>query len=251
MKGTLLYISLSLLVCLTACFDLGSSSTESNPSTYLETLDIEGFALIRSWNNEVTLGTDDESASVNNRPSMKVRFEYDFLIGKHEVTCGEMGLDCADSLPATNVTYFDAVLYANKLSKSMGFDTAYTYTNATFDDNGACVGLKDLNFLTSVNAFRLPTEAEWSYAAKQSFEPQKSWNANNSNYKLQLVCSSYISADGLCDMAGNAKEWVEDALVKFTSTTVLNFFGVQGGSLLDERVVKGGSFRDDPSDMKV
>ena len=251
MKGTLLYISLSLLVCLTACFDLGSSSTESNPSTYLETLDIEGFALIRSWNNEVTLGTDDESASVNNRPSMKVRFEYDFLIGKHEVTCGEMGLDCADSLPATNVTYFDAVLYANKLSKSMGFDTAYTYTNATFDDNGACVGLKDLNFLTSVNAFRLPTEAEWSYAAKQSFEPQKSWNANNSNYKLQLVCSSYISADGLCDMAGNAKEWVEDALVKFTSTTVLNFFGVQGGSLLDERVVKGGSFRDDPSEMKV
>lgn len=44
-----------------------------------------------------------------------------------------MGKDCDDSLPAVNVTYYDAILYANRRSVEAGFDTAYTYTGATFD----------------------------------------------------------------------------------------------------------------------
>ena len=40
-------------------------------------------------------------------------------------------LDCeGDSLPATNLTYYDAVLYANERSKAEGFDTAYTYAGS-------------------------------------------------------------------------------------------------------------------------
>lgn len=241
-----------LFFCL---WGVGCSNSESLSSSQensmQDVLAQKGFVLVQASGNPVTLGTDDESASVKDRPSMVANFDYDFWIGKHEVTCGEMGLDCDDSLPATDVTYFDAVLYANKLSKAEGFDTAYTYSKATFDENGACTGLEDLLFWSSKEAFRLPTEAEWSYVANQGWNPDDSWNSNNSNFKLHKVCSSYVDELGLCDMAGNAKEWVEDALVPFVSMEILDYIGVQGNSLLDERVVKGGSYRDGPSDMKI
>ena len=85
----------------------------------------DGFALIRSSGKFVELGTNSKSAKANERPEMDVKFGYDFQLGLHEVTCsefnallggkkGKLTLDCAkDSLPAVNVTYYDAVLFAN------------------------------------------------------------------------------------------------------------------------------------------
>ena len=238
-------------LCLCCCSNSDSVYSAHDDSGLQEYFAQKGYALVRAKGKAVTLGTDDESASVKDRPTMVASFDYDFWIDKHEVTCGEMELDCEDSLPATDVTYFDAVLYANKLSVAEGFDTAYSYTMATFDETGACTGLEDLVFMPSKAAYRLPTEAEWAYAASQGWNPDDSWNSLSSDYKLHKVCSSYVDNLGLCDMAGNAKEWVEDALVPFISMEVLDFIGVQGNSLLDERVVKGGSFRDTPSEMQI
>ena len=248
-----LSIAVAFLCALNLCCCSNSDSiyAANEDAKLREYLTEKGFAFIHAKGNSVTLGTDDETASVKDRPTMVASFDYDFWLDAHEVTCGEMELDCGDSLPATDVTYFDAVLYANKVSKAEGFDTAYTYTKAVFDDKGACTGLEDLVFDASRVAFRLPTEAEWSYAASQGWNPDDSWNSLSSDYKLHKVCSSHVDKLGLCDMAGNAKEWVEDALVPLISMEVLDYIGVQGNNLLDERVVKGGSYRDAPSEMLV
>ena len=78
----------------------------------------------------------DNGTENQNEFSLKVKLSYDYLIGKHEVTCGEYksitdtSLTCEnDSLPITNVSYIDAILYANAKSKAEGFDTAYSYTS--------------------------------------------------------------------------------------------------------------------------
>jgi len=244
-------LALMALLLVVACSNSESIYSSHEDPRNRESLVKNDLVFFQATGNSVTLGTDDESASVKDRPSMVSTFDHDFWMGKHEVTCGEMELDCDDSLPATDVTYFDAVLYANKLSKAEGFDTAYTYTKATFDENGACIGLDDLLFWSFKEAFRLPTEAEWVYVANQGWNPEKSWNASNADYKVHKICSSYVDDQGVCDMAGNAKEWVEDALVPFISMEMVDFLGVKGNSLLDERVVKGGSFRDSPSEMAV
>ena len=250
MKKLFCLFILFLFLGLEACSNSESAAATQKEPDYLESLALNDFALIRSKGNSVVLGTDDTSASVKDRPSMVASFDYDYLIGKHEVTCGEMALDCSDSLPATNVTFFDAVLYANKLSSLNGLDTAYTYTKASFDEEGSCVALEGLVFHSEKNAFRLPTEAEWIYAAQKDWNPAKSWNSKNSGFELHPVCSMK-NADSICDMAGNAMEWVGDLLVTFQAKGVANFVGGMAVGGVEERVLKGGSFRNEPLAMHL
>ena len=195
----------------------------------------------------VLLGTDDVNASKKDRPAMGVSFDYDFYIGRHEVTCGEMGLACERSMPATNVTYYDAILYANALSVKKGYDTAYTYTDAVFDDGGSCIELVGLAFDPQKEAFRLPTEAEWTFTAAQDWNASRSWNSENSNYKAHEVCTAGKDKNGICDMAGNVMEWVNDKLSDLYDTVYINFVGRREVVNLEEIVIKGGSFRNSPS----
>ena len=235
------------------CFSLllwnGCSNSQSCDG--FEVLDLptmcpsEGNCLVKmeASGKSVTLGTNNENANKNDRPSMTVSFDYDFYIGKHEVTCREMELSCASNLPATNVTYYDAILYANSLSKKHGYDTAYTYTKTEFDSQGSCIGMEGLAFDPAKEAYRLPTEAEWVFAATRDWAPSKSWNSGNSNYKVHPVCSAGLSRYGLCDMAGNVVEWVNDRLSPLHDTEYVDFIGRQEIANLEEIVIKGGSFR--------
>ncbi len=248
-KVACLFLFLLALMDLGACSD-SDSSMGSDVSDYEDLLSGEDFTLIRSKGKEVTLGTDKSSASIKDRPSMKVAFDYDFFIGNHEVTCAEMGRDCGDSLPVVDITYFDAVLYANKRSIADNLDTFYTYTNAKFDSEGNCVGLDSLEAHYDRDAYRLPTEAEWVYVASLDWNPSKSWHSGNSKYVPHKVCSAYVSAEGICDMAGNVMEWVNDQLVPFSSQPLRNYVGGTSGGL-DERVVKGGNFRNDSELMTL
>ena len=213
---------------------------------------LAGMLRIKAVGETVLLGTNEVTAKVNERPSMKARFDYDFSMGRTEVTCAEfndlmtakgLSLSCEASVPATNITYYDAVLFANERSKSEGFDTAYTYSRAVFDSEGRCTNLEGFAYRPEEDAYRLPTEAEWILVAKANWNVSGAWTSENSDYKLHPVCEKADSSSQVCDIAGNAMEWVNDWLGKFRDTTVTNFVGAPDGGALGQRIVKGGSYR--------
>ena len=266
MKNVRLFAFLSILfflpalLALAACSNVTSSEHDSPYET--EMLDSLEFVHFIDGNKVVTLGSEDAQAKSNEKPSMRVSLDYDFFIGKHEVTCADYlkfmskkieGLYCEEGkedFPVVEVSYFDAVLFANELSKSQGKDTAYTYTEASFDNNG-CIGLFNLKFDPTVDAYRLPTEAEWVYAAGFGWDAEKAWTSLNSENSLHAVCTAAKNVAGLCDMAGNAMEWVNDWLGSFVDTSVTNYVGTPDGGALGERVLKGGSYRQEPSVLNV
>ena len=213
---------------------------------------LAGMLRIKAVGETVLLGTNEVTAKVNERPSMKARFDYDFSMGRTEVTCAEfndlmtakgLSLSCDASVPATNITYYDAVLFANERSKSEGFDTAYTYSRAVFDSEGHCTNLEGFAYRPEEDAYRLPTEAEWILVAKANWNVSGAWTSENSDYKLHPVCEKADSSSQVCDIAGSAMEWVNDWLGKFRDTTVTNFVGAPDGGALGQRIVKGGSYR--------
>lgn len=247
-----------LLFSLLSCGDDGSSSVSLEDPLALEKH--EGMVFVESRGMSVILGSNDENANVKESPEMTVKLDYSFFMDRHEVTCKSYNelvekkrrRECdGDSLPVTNVTYYDAVLFANARSKAKNLDTAYTYSSAEFDLSGNCILLENLDYHPERASYRLPSEAEWVFAARRGWNVKAGWNGENSDTRLHKVCEKSVNDFGLCDMEGNAKEWTGDWLGYFKDSVLTNFMGASDGGNLGERVVKGGSFRDAPGAIKI
>lgn len=236
MKPSAIAFLASLLVC---CSDSGTSSNDSN-----------NYFVNEDKNHSGMMHVTAKGASTQMGSKLTVHFSYDFSIDKHEVTCKDYTklikkTNCDNpELPITNVTFFDAVLFANQKSKDEKLDTAYSYTSATFDSEGHCTDLIGYAFHADRDAYRLPTEAEWTLIATKNWNPQKGWNASNSNYKLHKPCTAN-SGEDFCDLAGNAMEWVNDWKSVLLDTTITNYAGAPDGGNIGERVLKGGSYRNE------
>lgn len=202
----------------------------------------------------VLLGSNESEAIANEKPQMKVKLDYGYSLDIHEVTCGDYvsmtekdgrktGVFCdTDSLPVVDVSFYDAVLYANARSKAEGFDTVYSYVDRAFSRIHQCIELTGLTFNPTVDGYRLPTEAEWIFAASRNWNPENSWNISNSNGRLHEVCSRKPDEWGFCDLAGNALEWVNDWFGILKDSTVVNYGGGAVPDELDQKVVKGGHY---------
>lgn len=223
----------------------------------------EGMLRVQPMGASIFLGSDDERAKASEKPRMKVTLDYDFSLGVHEFSCADYelasqmddgllaDLECvAGNVPKVNVSYYDAVLIANAYGKAKGFDTAYTYLNRLFDQNGKCAYLEGLTFHPEVEGFRLPTEAEWVLAATVAWNPEQSWNAANSGIVRREICD-FVDSVGFCDLAGNVLELTNDWLGNLRDTAVTNYAGAPVGNSLLEKVVKGGSIIQPASDMTL
>jgi len=116
--------------------------------------------------------------------------------------------------PVDNVTWFDAVLYCNALSKLSNLDTCYSYTQDGAID-AACDFTK--------KGYRLPTEAEWEYACRGGTTTVYWWG-NDSNglgacvftppygaiSSTNTVASLRPNGYGLYDVDGNGWKWCND-----------------------------------------
>ncbi|PSJ71396.1 sulfatase-modifying factor protein, partial [Sphingobacteriales bacterium UPWRP_1] len=163
-------------------------------------------------------------------------------------------------LPVINVTWYDAVEYCNWLSKQQGLTLAYTINGGNVSCNWSASG------------YRLPTEAEWEYAAREGGKKVRFGNGQNilrtteanfdakADYKQLYsevgeyrgktvpVDSFKPNALGLYNMSGNVWEWCWDWFGNYQNSPQANPRGAAGGSL---RVLRGGSWRINPQSCRV
>ena len=200
-----------------------------------------------------------------------------FEIGRYEVTFAEYDLFCEatkrekpddenwgrNNRPIINVRWEDAVAYCDWLSVQHGFQPVYN--NIKRDGSP----LLDWN----ANGYRLPTEAEWEYAARGggkkvrfgngkdianpveiNFNGSKNYQQKYSivgEYRAKTVPVGSLkspNALGLHDMSGNVLEWCWDYYAKYSGKPESN---PQGPSYGVNRVYRGGSWLYDPIDVRV
>ncbi len=181
-----------------------------------------------------------------------LRVEKPFHIGETEITYWQYNVfaraekhhieppswEFAGDNPAVFVNWYDAAFYCNWLSKRHGKNTVfYTLTNPRYGLWGIDY---DVEINTAANGYRLPTEAEWEFAARggiatQGFEysgdsvlDSVGWYGDNSNNRTRAVKQKKRNELGLYDMSGNVWEWCED------------WYDEKGSS----RVIRGGSWDD-------
>ena len=172
---------------------------------------------------EMEYPEDDE------KPAHQITLTNDYYIGKYEVTQAlwqaVMGSNPSnfkgDDLPVETVSWDDCQKFIIKLNRITG------------------------------KKFRLPTEAEWEYAArggKKSSGYQYSgsnnlsdvaWYTDNSGSKTHAVGSKQANELGIYDMTGNVWEWCQDWYGRYDSSSQVNPTGANSGSY---RVYRGGSW---------
>lgn len=97
------------------------------------------------------------------------------------------------------INWFDAIAFRNAKSRAEGLQPAYI-----IDGNG-------IHWDRRANGYRLPTEAEWEYAASQSTPAGRAdWSADNSGASTHPVGVSVPDALGIYDLHGNVDEWCWD-----------------------------------------
>jgi len=163
-------------------------------------------------------------------------------------TKGDLRNNSERNHPVIHVSWYDAVSYCNWLSEKEGLQKAYIGTG----NNIKC----DFNS----NGYRLPTEAEWEFAAiggnqSEGYKYSGSsdidvvaWYRSNSGSKTHAVGTKQPNELGIYDMSGNVWEWCWDWYGDYGSGNQNDPKGANSGSV---RVVRGGAYLGFPGICRV
>ncbi|MEO6038241.1 MAG: SUMF1/EgtB/PvdO family nonheme iron enzyme, partial [Saprospiraceae bacterium] len=165
--------------------------------------------------------------------------------------------------PVVYVNWYDAVEYANWLSGKLGLAPAYSIdalTKDTSNQSSYDTYKWTVKPKPGANGYRLPTEAEWEYAATNRGADQfiyagdsilntVGWYGENSSNRTHAVKTKTANGLRLFDLSGNVWEWCWDWYAdEYPSEAQKNPTGPPEGSL---RVLRGGSWRYDAVSARV
>ena len=231
-----------------------------------------------------TRGSDDTVNYWNSYPAHQVTLTSGFYMGKYQVTqeqweavmgnnpssfraggggAGQVtGLDTS-RFPVERVSWYDVIVFANRLSKQAGLTPVYeigcasngewtTYTSrwGSVPTSGDA-RWNNVRMVEGSTGYRLPTEAQWEFACRAgTITP---WNTGTSittseaNFDGVLGRTTEVgdfepNAWGLYDMHGNVWEWVWDWFGAYSSEAQTDPVGVSSGSF---RVFRGGGWHHD------
>jgi formylglycine-generating enzyme required for sulfatase activity len=244
----------------------------------------EGFVYIPS--GIFQMGDSFSEGMSDERPVHSVTLNS-FYMGKYEVTQGKWSqympaedwssFGTGDSYPAYGVSWYKIIKYCNLRSMAEGLTPVYTINSSTDPVDWGTVPTSSNSTWNaaicnwSASGYRLPTEAEWEYAARgglsgQRFpngatishstngDTQATYNASAS-YSYNVSPTTGYHPDyngtsspvgsfppneyGLYDMAGNILEWCWDRDGSYTSNAQTNPTGPTTGTY---RVTRGGNW---------
>lgn len=215
---------------------VGPTSTQEKPKSdpirpSTTALPDDGLVFVKG--GTFTMGCTSEQKDCGNdeKPTHTVTLD-DFYIGKYEVT-QKLWQQVMGNNPST----------ASKECPECPVETVSWNEVQDF--------LKKLNAQNPGRQYRLPTEAEWEYAARGGSPSEGylyagsndigmvAWHTNNSGKKTQPVGKRKGNELGLYDMSGNVNEWCSDWYGTYTSDSQTNPAGPASGT---SRVIRGGSW---------
>ena len=194
----------------------------------IEMVKVEGGTFMMGATSEM------KNPNSNEKPVHQVTLTNDYYMGKYEVTQAlwqaVMGSNPSEykgeNLPVETVSWNDCQKFISKLNSLTG------------------------------RMFRLPTEAEWEYAARGGKESRGyqysgssnisdvAWYDENSGSKTHPVGTKQANELGIYDMTGNVWEWCSDWYSSYSSSSQTNPTGSDSGSA---RVSRGGGWFNDAS----
>ena len=252
----------------------GGNSGEQTGGETQGTIVPEGFVLVEAG----TFQMGSTEGWYDNKPVHEVTITKPFYMGKYEVTQAEYEKYCSytgdnspssdygdgDNYPAYYVSWYDAIVYCNKRSMAEGLKPCYRINDLTNPDEWGTVPTSSDSTWNAVecnwnaNGYRLPTEAEWEYAARAGDNTVESltysgtidvnelekyaWYYDNSDSTTHEVGKKEANAFGLYDMSGNVWEWCWNCFTNSYDTTTEGGSDPTGSSARSDRVRRGGGW---------